>query len=207
MFIAVNYTCICFSSRNGLVLPPWLCMNATLPGSWWHHRRHKGSLLCVFPLTTPRPPQTTGWGSHPASRPSTWRPSWPWSQRAAGPAAHSSTWQEQDLVKLAVQWSSYLLHTYRDIFKLLSYKALTCWSADPLRRGKWGTRDNSSFVQKKGEGAQFKNAIILWLEVTILVLLQSQCFSTFYTGKHVQYISLSVMYLCSASKFQNCSWK
>lgn len=77
---------------------PWLCTSATLPGSWWHHRRHKGSLLCVSPPTTPRPPQTTRPGSHPTSRPSTWRPSWLWSQHAAGPAARSSTWWGQDLV-------------------------------------------------------------------------------------------------------------
>lgn len=38
------------------------------------------------------------------------------------------------------------------VFKLSSYKALTCWSADQLKRGKWGTRDNSSFVQKKKKG-------------------------------------------------------
>lgn len=76
------------------------------------------------------------------------------------------------IVKLAVQWSSYLLHTCRSVFKLSSYKAFTCWSADHLKRGKWGTRDNCSLVQKKKRGgAQFLNATILCLDVTILVLL------------------------------------
>lgn len=36
------------------------------------------------------------------------------------------------------------------VFKLSRYKALTCWSADHLKRGKWGTRDNCSFVKKRG---------------------------------------------------------
>lgn len=99
-FHSLNYYCIfhthCILLRQQWAdLLPWLCMNASLPGSWWHHRRHKGSFLCVSPPTTPRPPRTTGWGSHPTSRPSTWWPSWQWSQHAAGPAARSSTWWGQ----------------------------------------------------------------------------------------------------------------
>lgn len=76
------------SNGEEFALLPWLCTSETLPGSWWLHRRRRGSPLCVFPPTTP-PPRAAGF--HPASHPSTLWPSWLWSQHAAGPAAHSST--------------------------------------------------------------------------------------------------------------------
>lgn len=79
------------SSRMEFALLPWLCTSGTLPGSWWRHRHHRGSALCVFPLTIPRQREWTGRGSRPASRPNTWTPSWLWSRHAVGPAVHSNT--------------------------------------------------------------------------------------------------------------------
>lgn len=78
--------------------------------------------------------------------------------------------------------------------QLSSYKTLTCCICKK---------------KKKRGGAQFLNATILCLDVTTLDLLhiESKEVKTFQLFIQVNIYSTYPRQLCSASKFQNCSWK